>query len=149
MFPGIPLASAPIALSVQTETLKAPNSSPGRYLEASICHQLLGNKRGLVAAEAADGEPGNSEDDQEISHRGCVCCNIPGYPQSLEQRAPGQQLQKYLVLPPCQLSGPPKNGEELSGCFNSSSPRLTASRNALSIRLQHVLQPKAPRRSGF
>lgn len=59
MFPGIPLSLSPYcALFADRNAEKAPNSSPGRYLEASICHQLLGNKWGLVAAEAADGEPG-------------------------------------------------------------------------------------------
>lgn len=32
---------------------------------------------------SAAGEPGNTEDAQRISHRGLVCCNIPGYPQNL------------------------------------------------------------------
>lgn len=32
---------------------------------------------------SADGEPGNTEDAQRISHRRLVCCNIPGYPQNL------------------------------------------------------------------
>lgn len=79
----VPPSSLSLYQTPQNETLKAPNSSPGRYLKASICHQLLGNKWGSVAATAADRKPGNTGDEQKISHRGCMCCNIPGYPQNI------------------------------------------------------------------